>query len=660
MAIHYLRNYHMGERRNVRSETRDRYHEPWREYATQEEADAAPYVTRLWAVDNNSAENPNIFEIQAHRSHDYTQAGYFVFESKEAAKEAAKPCYFIAAGGRRVDVRMVWECEHKPANGTYYDTEEEARAALPPMLWVGHRFDTDDGIYEITEDERDEYSEAHYFFGPTREAVQAQFPSVIYRWSQDDRRYCRNRTSRVGGMTLYRVDRQLFRALQDNEGAFYIAPANAERPYDDGWRHTNTTRALGEMWNRWIANKRPETNAIRRGQVVQFMERVNAIVGRDVLAICTDCHNVPVVMQHASRVGSRFVCPHCANNYRACDHCTRDTGERVLHPVAALIFGDDGGYYCEDHRPVMQDPSDGELMSYSTNILNRKKPFLCADGEMPGDLWMGWELEVYTAPNLTVRQAVLAVREAFADYCICKIDSTISGGFEIVSIPATLQWHRENSVPFLRAMRGKLEGWQHDGAGLHVHVGRKGLTRLQEGRMSAFLDHPANAAFISDIAGRDPTAYCRRQLKKLANVTKDGASDGRYHALNFNTKNNCATVEFRLFRSNVSPLGFLKSLEFCHAVVRWARTCGNLDVAPYAIGIRLLGANPHSVGSSEYYSHEDRENKARSQLNGDTRGRDNFVQYVTRHRGEYPKLYQWLQEKGYVTGAKYEPVSIGA
>lgn len=660
MAFHYLKNTATGETRTIRTESLSRYQgaEDWRIFDTEEERDALVIPENKWAINATSLSASPIKIARADFAR-YRSAGYALLDTEAEARAACKTCYYVdglSVGKCTAYIRDKWKREGVTRD--YYETPDDARAHFPPSLYVLDRCYGDSEPYRVPdrEDLDDDYAPYQYVRGKTEEECWAQIPNY-YVFSTEHGRYVKQRRKRTG-ISRYRVVRQLVRALTHARSHFYTWPGNAEGEF--GQAQLQTRSALATLAMIFTQSERATTPEKKKAATRELVERLNSMSGTNTVLLCPDCGVVAFIVGYGSDINDQELCEHCANHYRNCATCLEEGRYHTAHRMADMIQDEDSGnWFClPDHRPTLRDPPNGALMAYSTDVLKRKeRAFALAQGETRHDLWMGWELECFPVPSMTQQDCVKAVRDAFGDYVICKSDSSVGGnGFEIVSIPATLQWHRENTIPFLRTMRGKIEGWKHNSAGLHIHVGRKELTRLQEGRMSAFVDHPANSPFISKIAGRDPTTYCNRVLKKMG---AHDQAEGRYHALNFATKNGGATAEYRIFRSNVSPLGFLKALEFVHCAVMWARTCGNLECAPSQIGIRSVGANPHKVGSDAWYRFNDQNAAAIAALAADTRGVQNFIAYARTHRGEYPKLWQWLQENGYASGLRYEPVSVG-
>lgn len=245
--------------------------------------------------------------------------------------------------------------------------------------------------------------------------------------------------------------------------------------------------------------------------------------------------------------------------------------------------------------------------------------------------------------NLDKGFAMTAV-DSFLTYTnvgIMKSDSSISagGGFEIVSVPGTLAWHKEiawnhffkenysNPIEASLAPSSFLSGWANNGGndpelgtlpvcGIHIHISRDALTPLQLGKIITFMGEDRNIEFIKQIAGRTSDRYAPFKKKKISDgrvLVQIGTGrggllgeDNHFSAVNVNTQGK-PTVEFRVFRSNVAKAGFFKNLEFVHALTNWCATVSMKDLNV-----------------------------------------SNFIVWVASNPGNYENLVAWLRKKKYI------------
>lgn len=219
-------------------------------------------------------------------------------------------------------------------------------------------------------------------------------------------------------------------------------------------------------------------------------------------------------------------------------------------------------------------------------------------------MWLGFELEAVCKSNTSNFEAAPAITEAFDGRGICKSDGSIRGdGFEMVSMPGTLAYHQTQWRGWLKTVQHHMEGWNQPSCGMHVHLSRRALTGLQIARVGVFLNTQANEAFVTKVAGRSPGEYSRRLVKGFhsfrgeegergrmksvvdswkANSQARTVKSGQYflHGTKYELLNvkNPHTVELRIFQSNVASVGFLKNIDFTHAVFSWAAQASNREL----------------------------------------------------------------------------------
>jgi hypothetical protein len=246
---------------------------------------------------------------------------------------------------------------------------------------------------------------------------------------------------------------------------------------------------------------------------------------------------------------------------------------------------------------------------------------------------------------------------------IVKSDATTGDcGFEIVSAPGTYRWHTEeawkgffvedfddNNPARAFAPSSWLQGWTNTGkevmgkypwdlsdattpiyrvhkplCGIHIHVSRNALTMLQLGKIVQYVGHN-EAGFVEAVAGRPANSYTSFKPKKITDgvvLNKAGqyvvGSNTSYFQRSeaVNLTGSRGTIEFRMFRSNVSKAGFFKCIDFVQAVVDWTRD----------VSIKNLN-NAH------------------------------FIAFVMENRGKYPWLSKWLITKHYADPLKFKKLN---
>jgi hypothetical protein len=206
----------------------------------------------------------------------------------------------------------------------------------------------------------------------------------------------------------------------------------------------------------------------------------------------------------------------------------------------------------------------------------------------------------FNAYNKVLRDFQTALATDLEDLSILKCD----GHAEIVTIPATLRFHKEvlwkswieNSMK--QCMKAKRNG-------LHIHFSRNALKDLQLAKALLFVHEEKNSAFLSKIAGRDVTRsahWCRqrsgvelaimkaaktaRGVLEVTSVSRDAISLSRRTG---------TTVEVRIFASDPTEQGVFQALEFVDALITFCAHNGTLreEIHYTAFIDWFINANKH-------------------------------------------------------------------
>lgn len=288
---------------------------------------------------------------------------------------------------------------------------------------------------------------------------------------------------------------------------------------------------------------------------------------------CADClgaietHRCEVCGDHVRPAdlmpNDEFLCRVCYNRgYRRCTRCGRVSSKYDDKGLCdTCSWFDPSAIHDYDYWP-----EDG-LVKHATGA-----------EEHPG-LYLGFELEVdcnqYSSLQGSVEWLAATVQEDGVAWC--KSDGSLRCGFEMVSHPATLEWHKsfpwQVKLDFLRAHG--LQSYDVGSCGLHVHIDRKFNTEGQWRELSDWIN--TNQFFVAAISRRN-SSYARYyddiDLDDVYDYTGDEIDseevrryvlDGkyRYAALNFC---NGGTVELRTPRGTLNYQRFLATLEFADAL----------------------------------------------------------------------------------------------
>ena len=253
------------------------------------------------------------------------------------------------------------------------------------------------------------------------------------------------------------------------------------------------------------------------------------------------------------------LCSHCYHhNYTRCSCC-----DALLHEDDAYYL--DGETYCRD---CYEDEREESNLIHEYGY----KPNPIFYGE--GNRYFGIELEIDGAGrDDDFAEELLDIANAHADLLYIKTDGSLDDGFEIVTHPLTLDYHK-NEMPWQAIVdRAKALGYtshQAGTCGLHVHVNRNAFGET-EARQDAVI---ARILFFFEKNWEELLKFSRRtqyqldqwaarygykdQPKELLDHAKKSAHAGRYTSVNLTNKN---TIEFRIFRGTLKYNTLIATLQ---------------------------------------------------------------------------------------------------
>jgi hypothetical protein len=291
------------------------------------------------------------------------------------------------------------------------------------------------------------------------------------------------------------------------------------------------------------------------------------------LKACYDCGELYEVreMDHTSK--DRF-CLHCALS-------------RKLQAKTKRIL-------LSSHKP-------SEMVFLSTNQEDKE--------------YLGIELEFQWSSSEN-RIKILTFLEKYEDHYL-KEDGSVSSGCEIVTFPATKDYHIKRFKGILQTMND-LECISHDSGdcGLHIHISRQAFganTRTQSKNIAKMLYliehfrsevkkfsrreqkcHNAHGESWNNSApyrycefynldysdGKVTRAYQKAVYQNKIKIRRSRYGDetirsGRYKVLNFQNKD---TVEFRILRGTLNYKTFVSALEFTCLMVKIAKNTSEKDI----------------------------------------------------------------------------------
>lgn len=310
-------------------------------------------------------------------------------------------------------------------------------------------------------------------------------------------------------------------------------------------------------------------------------EMLEVVQGQQMCAVC--CIQCERCEQFAPRYerGNVYVtrrgmvaqwCCNCTDDHAwACDDCGDQYSDNVSggdHYGLTLCVS------CYNLR-IEREQEEAATVIGGYHNSERRAQTICLSSEWTrrhGHRYLGVELEVERADdsNETSNAIAAALLDAAnvsnARLLWAEHDGSLSDGFELITQPMGLDAQRELWARVLssRAVR-ELRSHDTTTCGLHVHVSRTGLTRLQIAKVVVFLNDPRNENFVRAIARRYGNSYCKIKRVRMGSAP---LSYDRYEMLNLTS---LRTIEFRLFRGTLRTTTVLACVEFAHALLEWAR-----------------------------------------------------------------------------------------
>ena len=281
------------------------------------------------------------------------------------------------------------------------------------------------------------------------------------------------------------------------------------------------------------------------------------VCARSVLYRCDRCGTYHTANDIVTDSEGYHLCTNCYDNYFAiCENCGR------FVYTDDIYRGGGGECYCEDCYNSIEEVINDYYY----------KPSPIFHGV--GPRYLGVELEVDgEGEDLDNAQEVIDILGEKHVYC--KHDGSLNNGFEIVSHPATLEYH-QNNINWEDALE-KLKDMgylSHDAktCGIHVHMSRNGFGDTEEEQDKGI----AQVLYFFERHWDKIVKFSRRTRQQLDdwaarylsdepdypdNVLEYAKNDSsRYRCVNLL---NTDTVEVRVFRGSLIYETFIATLQFC-------------------------------------------------------------------------------------------------
>lgn len=304
----------------------------------------------------------------------------------------------------------------------------------------------------------------------------------------------------------------------------------------------------------------------------------------------------------------RNLCEGCTEEYSWCDPCN------------ILVWRGDAYYnehsdewYCEEH--IDEGLLEDHLFEWNYRPPLVFHPAIPVNPLKP--LYIGMELEVQWTSK-EAQNWINRVHDEYSDLLYCKSDSSIEGGFEVVTHPMSPAWALEN-FPFDLFQEAIDLGAtpKHHSCGTHIHIDKASLTTAQMWKLLQV--HMKLKKFCGEVGGRGTDASYAQfgdsaniQIKEnMLKIARDkGEAFGsaqRYVAVNVQNEQ---TLELRYMEGSITPDDIQKNIEWVHALYEFTDQIsvrdikgGALDDPGFMLGFILEGDYPSLVNHlTDYYT----------------------------------------------------------
>lgn len=271
-------------------------------------------------------------------------------------------------------------------------------------------------------------------------------------------------------------------------------------------------------------------------------------VDSDLITTCDSCSDYHLISSGIS--DNNFnICENCSENYYTCESCSD-----LVH-VDYISCSDDGYITCENC--YTEENSDSRIKNYSY------KPSPIFYGS--SSYHYGIELEIVSSDFSDNLDHLEDHEELYF-----KDDSSVSGGFEIVSHPMSYDHIMDSSI--FDTINDLDNCSSYNKGGMHIHISRSAF--LNDDHFSKFynfINDEINHDLINTIAQRKNSSWAKfnpYNSDKNINDTTNYNNIGRYAAVNLN---NLHTVEIRIFNGNLKKDRLLKNVEFLECLLNYTK-----------------------------------------------------------------------------------------
>ena len=330
------------------------------------------------------------------------------------------------------------------------------------------------------------------------------------------------------------------------------------------------------------------------------IERISKLLKIDeyTFQICHDCDEVEYEEDMRT----------CYEDYMVCQSCCDDHYTYSEYRDTYISYEDAD----EEEREHSNESEDEYIHDYDYDVMEDLSLTALPNERVElNTAYYGIESEMERRKScpIDIAERVHNLFHKYIPFALLKSDGSLSNGFEIVTAPATLDAHKKYWQPFFDSgdeAINHLKSWNTDTAGIHIHISKSALSQGNIGKILVFINDEKNEEFINHIAGRNSNQWAKKSPKKITDGMRTDTD--KYEAVNTSHRN---SIELRIFRGNLSRIGFFRVLEFVDCLVSFVK---------------------NTTPKNLYYT--------------------DFIKWceLPQNRSSYPYFYGWLTRKAYCKG----------
>lgn len=260
------------------------------------------------------------------------------------------------------------------------------------------------------------------------------------------------------------------------------------------------------------------TDALRVVNKVLDEQAIENLTGEYIVR-CDYCHLVAFGVKTASAyLGAYTICEQCIQYFSFCEPChcfvlasdiNNPTHKHNVAINAQALFPQDvdvavwnADIMATNHQFFLKTKEEHAIVKRNKDT--RWATLRAAHSEPPLRFF-GVELEVEKKPCVPP-DLLQRTRDLLGDFVLVKHDGSLGdhgkNGFEIVSVPATLNYHKQGTWKQFFGSLGDFFMYNPPTAGLHVHMGTATVNDLTVAKMAFFVNSLKNREFIESLADR--------------------------------------------------------------------------------------------------------------------------------------------------------------